>query len=547
MNKINRLLFSKWCNKSVSVSSFPELAGNMPDAFYMVNDKSVIIPDVFLAAIVKYYRILSGKEGAVAFSKLSGSDDIEMVVEMPYATETQIAYLKNNKISCLKRVNGNFETFNFKEGHENSVLYLTAFLLSTVVKADAFSFYLANLLNSVYNCLEVGLSSGKIDVDDFYLSVAKIYDRIYQKFVINDTSAISFLTSSGSARKITSIKMQEIENAGYEEYKGKFTFFSGPTVAASKSNTGYDFSLHRALTDDEKKMVPVIDEHYVMPDEVIEVCKLIKETSNNFIPKRNFMFRGPSSTGKTSMAKAIAAKLGLPYAFITCCADTESYDFLGQFIPTTSSDDETKSGFRYEATDFIEGIKNGWVVEVQEPYTIAKQGVLTSLNSLLDDCGGIRLKDGTYIKRHPDAVVIFTTNVSYVGCKKPNQSVLRRMHGVYDILMPSKQTVFDRVKALTNFNNDVLLNKMISTAFKINKELIESCIDDGVCGVTEIVDWVQTYQVLGDVVLAAKSTIVSKATDEIEDQANFITLIEGSFTENDNFSPQENLQNAMNI
>ena len=384
-------------------------------------------------------------------------------------------------------------------------------------------------------------------MDDFYLSIAKIYDRTYQEFVINDTSTISFLTSSGSARKITSIKMQEIENAGYKEHKGKFTFFSGPTVVSAKSNTGYDFSLHRALTDDEKKMVPVIDEHYVMPDEVIEVCKLIKETSNNFIPKRNFMFRGPSSTGKTSMAKAIAAKLGLPYAFITCCADTESYDFLGQFIPTTSSNDETKSGFRYEATDFIEGIKNGWVVEVQEPYTIAKQGVLTSLNSLLDDCGGIRLKDGTYIKRHPDAVVIFTTNVSYVGCKKPNQSVLRRMHGVYDVLMPSKQTVFDRVKALTNFNNDVLLNKMISTAFKINKELIESCIDDGVCGVTEIVDWVQTYQVLGDVVLAAKSTIVSKATDEIEDQANFITLIEGSFTENDNFSPQENLQNAMNI
>ena len=56
-------------------------------------------------------------------------------------------------------------------------------------------------------------------------------------------------------------------------------------------------------------------------------------------------------------------------------------------------------------------------------------GVLVGLNSLLEQSGSITLPTGEIIQRHPDTVVIVTTNVSYEGCRGLNRatrSVLKR-------------------------------------------------------------------------------------------------------------------------
>jgi MoxR-like ATPase len=261
-----------------------------------------------------------------------------------------------------------------------------------------------------------------------------------------------------------------------------------------------------------------------MPQQVLEICGLINKTTGTYKPKRNFMFRGPSSTGKTSMARAIAAKLGLPYVYITCSADTESSAFLGEPMY------DEKGSVKYVESPFIRAIRNGWVVEVQEPYVIQKQGVLTSLNGLLDDGAGVTLATGEFIQRHPDAVVIFTTNVSYVGCKKPNQSVLRRMNNVYDVLLPSEKEIQDRVIANTGFNDNRLLGKMIKCMSKINAHLQEEMLDDGVCGVSELIDWVSTVQVTKDIIGAANSTIISKATDDINEQSAIASIVESQLS-----------------
>ena len=52
---------------------------------------------------------------------------------------------------------------------------------------------------------------------------------------------------------------------------------------------------------------------------------------------RNFLLRGNAGTGKTEGAKAIAAGLGLPYLHLTCSANTEIFDILGQMMPVTDS------------------------------------------------------------------------------------------------------------------------------------------------------------------------------------------------------------------
>ena len=94
-----------------------------------------------------------------------------------------------------------------------------------------------------------------------------------------------------------------------------------------------------------------------------------------------------------------------------------------------SSKKEEASGqtYTYVETDFIKALKNGYLVEIQEPSTILQPGVLVGLNSLLEQSGTITLPTGEVIRRHPDAVVVVTTNVSYEGCRTLNQSVVDRM------------------------------------------------------------------------------------------------------------------------
>lgn len=69
-------------------------------------------------------------------------------------------------------------------------------------------------------------------------------------------------------------------------------------------------------------------------------------------------------------------------------------------------DENSKSSgqtYTYTETDFIKALKNGYVIEIQEPSTIVQPGVLVGLNSLLEQTGTITLPTGEVIKRHPDA------------------------------------------------------------------------------------------------------------------------------------------------
>ncbi|MBR4291513.1 MAG: ATP-binding protein, partial [Oscillospiraceae bacterium] len=92
---------------------------------------------------------------------------------------------------------------------------------------------------------------------------------------------------------------------------------------------------------------------------------------------------------------------------------------------------EQSSGqtYTYVETDFVKALKNGYLLEIQEPTVIMPPGVLVGLNSLLEQGGSITLPTGDVIQRHPDTVIVVTTNVTYEGCRGLNRatrSVLKR-------------------------------------------------------------------------------------------------------------------------
>ena len=303
-----------------------------------------------------------------------------------------------------------------------------------------------------------------------------------------------------------------------------------------------------------------------------------KATMASNQPMRNFLFRGEAGTGKTMGAQAIAAGLNLPYTLMTCSANTEITDLVGQFIPDTNgfhgstpiedlpkiSDitmhppsvymmltgeyDESKTEddvlqklieiavgnlmekedpagqrIRYVDTPLVEAIRHGYVCELQEPSCIANPGVLVGLNSLLDNCQVITLPTGERVRRHPDTVIVVTTNSDYSGCRDMNQSVISRMDLIYDMEAPDLNTMVKRVMNVTGFTDEQEATKMAIVVRDIAERCRQTMITDGSCGMREFKSWVLSTMVTNDPYESALSTIISSASADPDNRAELIS------------------------
>lgn len=181
--------------------------------------------------------------------------------------------------------------------------------------------------------------------------------------------------------------------------------------------------------------------------------------------------------------------------------------------------------YTYVETDFIKALKHGYVIEVQEPSTIMQPGVLVGLNSLLEQEGSITLPTGEIIQRHPDAVVIVTTNVSYEGCRNMNQSVVDRMSLVEDIELPAPEVMVQRAMAVTGCADEYLVSQMVQVVNDMADYCRKNSITDGSCGMRSLIDWIVSTEISGDPYVSAKYTVISKATADEEDWESLISTV----------------------
>jgi hypothetical protein len=106
------------------------------------------------------------------------------------------------------------------------------------------------------------------------------------------------------------------------------------------------------------------------------------------------------------------------------------------------------------------------------------------------------------------------------------------MDAIFDIEQPSDKIICERVASVTGFNDMTILKKMAMTRKKINKYLQKEELTDGVCGVTELIDWIEAFMTTGDIFTSAEFTIVSKATDNLDAQQAISAFVEAEFDPN---------------
>ncbi len=426
------------------------------------------------------------------------------------------------------------------------------------------------------------------------------------------------LQKSGNVLRVSQAQLDAGHFKPNTVVAGEFTIFARTgkvtmtAATAEISHTDfegqYQLTPSRKLSFLEEQLVPKLEDWYIIPDQVVNICKHAKVTTGKPMQMRNFLMRGPAGTGKTQGAMAVAAGLHLPYMKYTCSASTEVFDFVGMVFPNTESmstgDDEldkqrdmlmqmgginytnvaklmnlpdledmdfdpagvfhtltgvnnedatsrdcmavvmdmvaekikqlskpaeqdgsTGQTYTYVETDFIKDLKSGYVVEIQEPTVITQPGVLVGLNSLLEQSGSITLPTGEIIKRHPDTVVIVTTNVSYEGCRGLNQSVVDRMSLVEDVELPSPEVMAQRAMAVTGAEDEAQVIQMVQVVNDMSDYMRKNGITDGTCGMRSLIDWIISTEITGDPHKSALSTIISKATSDEDDREALRTAI----------------------
>lgn len=453
--------------------------------------------------------------------------------------------------------------------------------------------------------------------------MALICDNAYRR-IKDDSCSAHIKVNVDKAGNLMRVSQTHLDSGSFTPttiLAGEFKIFAqtGPAQIYSATETidhadfeGQYVLNKRTFTPQETMLIPKLPEWYIIPREVVNICKHAKATTGKSMQMRNFLLRGPAGTGKTMGAKAIAAGLGLPYMKYTCSANTEIFDFVGMIFPdsedstgsaqldaeretliqmgginyanvsklmklpdlddmdydpagvymaltgvenaaATSQDcmsivldrvtekvrelsktvkDKNSSGqtYRYVETDFVKALKHGYVIEIQEPSTIVQPGVLVGLNSLLEQSGSITLPTGEVIQRHPDAVVVVTTNTCYEGCRGMNQSVLDRMSLVRDVELPSPEVMAQRAMSVTGATDEYEVSKMVQVVNDLAEYCRKNSITDGSYGMRSLIDWIISSEITGDVYESALYTIISKATaDELEREALISTVLEPIF------------------
>lgn len=451
-------------------------------------------------------------------------------------------------------------------------------------------------------------------------SMAILCDNAYRR-IKDDTCPAHINITVDKSGNLMRVSQGQLDSGSFVPTSvtaGEFTIFAktGPSVIKKAGVVvehtdfvgKYPLTPGRTLSALELSLIPKLPEWYIIPQEVVDICKHAQKTTGRPMQMRNFLLRGPAGTGKTMGAKAIAAGLGLPYMKYTCSANTEIFDFTGMIFPETDAvstgsseldrereilksmggisyanvaklmrlpdlddmdydpagvyqaltgvenlaatvqdcmsvvlekvtekvqalskraENRQSSGqnYTYVETDFVKALKHGYLVEVQEPSTIIQPGVLVGLNSLLEQEGSITLPTGEIIRRHPDTVVIVTTNVSYEGCRSMNQSVVDRMSLVKDIELPEPEVMVQRAMAVTGCADEYLVSQMVQVVNDMADYCRKNSITDGACGMRSLIDWVISAEISGDPYLSAKYTVISKATADEEDREALITTI----------------------
>lgn len=250
-------------------------------------------------------------------------------------------------------------------------------------------------------------------------------------------------------------------------------------------------STDRQLTEAEQKLVWKKPPSHIESDVEKRICTEIKRNWHSEEMKiTNILLEGDAGSGKTQLAKALSANLGLPYTKITCFADMDKSDVLGAILPVLSEDEHSAKEVSYQfyPSEIVRAYENGWLLEIQEPTVIRDAAVLMALNSALEPDGSINLPQ-RIVHRHPDFIAVITTNRGYNGCRPLNEALRDRIQHTEKMDLPPKTVMMKRAVSKTGYADEAVLSLLADSIITLDETAKANAIK-GVAGMRSYLFWV---------------------------------------------------------
>ncbi|MET1140254.1 AAA family ATPase [Enterococcus hirae] len=305
-----------------------------------------------------------------------------------------------------------------------------------------------------------------------------------------------------------------------------------------------DFSLtkDRQFSSVEKQMIwQKPTSHRTSQEEQRIAAEIFENWNDPEMKISNILLEGDAGSGKTQLAKALSADLQLPYTKITCFADMDKSDVFGALLPIVESDvdedqelidainqtetleavlrlikhhynlstemakskladfikrmeqnENSNVRYKYYPSEIVRAIEKGYLLEIQEPTVIRDASVLVALNSALEPNGLLSLPTGVVV-RHPDCVIIITTNRNYQGNRPLNESLRDRMQHAEKMDLPSLEVMAERALGKTKIQQPELLLKL-AEIIRLLDDTAKANAIKGVAGMRSYFYWANTWK-----------------------------------------------------
>lgn len=305
-----------------------------------------------------------------------------------------------------------------------------------------------------------------------------------------------------------------------------------------------DFSLtkDRQFSSVEKQMIwQKPTSHRTSQEEQRIAAEIFENWNDPEMKISNILLEGDAGSGKTQLAKALSADLQLPYTKITCFADMDKSDVFGALLPIVESDvdedqelidainqtetleavlrlikhhynlstemakskladfikrmeqnENSNVRYKYYPSEIVRVIEKGYLLEIQEPTVIRDASVLVALNSALEPNGLLNLPTGVVV-RHPDCVIIITTNRNYQGNRPLNESLRDRMQHAEKMDLPSLEVMAERALGKTKIQQPELLLKL-AEIIRLLDDTAKANAIKGVAGMRSYFYWANTWK-----------------------------------------------------
>ncbi|KAL3632042.1 hypothetical protein CASFOL_025026 [Castilleja foliolosa] len=175
------------------------------------------------------------------------------------------------------------------------------------------------------------------------------------------------------------------------------------------------------------------DESYVVTNSVEEHLKNLARAI--FIGRYPVLLQGPTSSGKTSLVRFLAAATGHEFVRINNHEHTDLHEYLGSYITDSSGK------LVFHEGPLVKAVRKGhWIV--LDELNLAPSDVLEALNRLLDDNRELFVPElQETIRAHPDFMLFATQNppVVYAGRKVLSRAFRNRFMEIHVDEIPQEE------------------------------------------------------------------------------------------------------------